>query len=519
MHRLTCPVVLFSLVGCANPRLDAARPAAVAPDVAHEPAVTAPDLSPVLRPDGSDPTISVIAWFQVGSHSDPPGKEGLAYLTAQLLTEGGTKDHSYAEITDLLYPMSAGYSGHVDREMTTVHGRVHRDNLSSYLDLLTAVWTRPAFEPTDFDRIRSNAVNAVERSLRYSSDEELGKAVLYLMAFSDTPYGHPSIGTVEGLQSISLEDVKQFYEAQYTADRLVFGLAGDFDFKLVDALEATRKSLPVTGPGGSAPRVTPRVPRGKQVVLVDKPGADASISFGFPIQVRRGDPDYYALWVANSWLGEHRNSTSHLYQVIRSARGLNYGDYSYIEAFPRGGRRQTPPTNVARNHQIFEVWIRTLPNEHAHFALRAAVREVQDLVEGGMTAQEFELTRSFLRKYVLHFADNPSARLGYAIDDRFYGIEGSHLENFRRAMDKLTVQDVNEAIKKHLQFEDLHIAMITGKAKELKDVLVSDAKSSVTYTSEKLAEVLAEDERINTYKLGIPAKNVKIVPVDQVLQR
>ncbi len=48
----------------------------------------------------------------------------------------------------------------------------------------------------------------------------------------------------------------------------------------------------------------------------------------------RGDEDFYPLAVANSWLGEHRNSSSHLYQVIREERGLNYGDYSYIEYFP-----------------------------------------------------------------------------------------------------------------------------------------------------------------------------------------
>ena len=110
------------------------------------------------------------------------------------------------------------------------------------------------------------------------------------------------------------------------------------------------------------------------MVLVEKPGQSTAISFGHPIDVHRGSKEFYALWVANSWLGEHRNSASHLYQVIRAARGLNYGDYSYIEAFPEGGRCSMPPTNVGRRSQSFEVWIRTLPNEQAHFALRAAIR-------------------------------------------------------------------------------------------------------------------------------------------------
>jgi zinc protease len=112
--------------------------------------------------------------------------------------------------------------------------------------------------------------------------------------------------------------------------------------------------------------------------------------------------------------------------VIRESRGLNYGDYSYIEAFPEGGQRRTPPPNVGRRQQLFEVWIRTLRNDKALFALRAAMREFQDLVDHGMTQEEFDLTRDFLTKYSLHFAETTSSRLGYAIDDQFYGMSQSH---------------------------------------------------------------------------------------------
>ena len=68
--------------------------------------------------------------------------------------------------------------------------------------------------------------------------------------------------------------------------------------------------------------------------------------------MRRGDRDFYALWIANSWLGEHRNQSSHLFNVIRELRGLNYGDYSYIESFPEGGERNMPPVNVPRRRQL-----------------------------------------------------------------------------------------------------------------------------------------------------------------------
>ena len=65
------------------------------------------------------------------------------------------------------------------------------------------------------------------------------------------------------------------------------------------------------------------------------------------------------------------------YQIMREERGLNCRDYAYIEHFPLGYARQFPP-NVARHQQIFQVWIRPVPNETRVFAFRAALRELQN---------------------------------------------------------------------------------------------------------------------------------------------
>jgi zinc protease len=333
--------------------------------------------------------------------------------------------------------------------------------------------------------------------------------------FEDTRYAHPVTGTVAGLKAITADDIRSFYQAHY--GNAVFALGGGYDQGMVDALVATRQELP----SGTAPAMAPVVPaaiEGRHALLVDKAGADASISFGFPIDLQRGDDDFYALWLATSWLGEHRNSSSHLYEVIREKRGLNYGDYAYIEAFPEGGRRQMRPTNVARQKQIFEVWIRTLPNDKAIFALRAALRELRMLIDEGMTQEEFELTRSFLRKYIRHFAPTTQAQLGYAIDDRFYGLDQSYLDEFVRRMDALTLDEVNAAVKKHLQYKNIKIAIVTGEAAKLSEALSIDAPSPITYPTEKPKEVLEEDKVIMVEPLNVPAGNIRVVPVDQIFE-
>jgi len=470
----------------------------------------------VLLPVPADPTVSFSVSFNVGSQNDPPGKEGLAYLTGLMIEDGATERNSYEAILEKLYPLASGYGLRVDRELSTLTGRTHTDNLEAFTALFTDAYLKPAFSDEDFQRLKSDTINYLVNELRYSSDEELGKATLYQSVYRDTPYAHPPEGTLAGLNAITLTDVRDFYSSNYTQDNVIVALAGGFDQALVEEIEATVQMLPA-GTGSVTPEFeTPEI-SGREVVLIDKPGADASISFGFPIAVHRGEPDFYALWIANSWLGEHRHSASHLFQVIRERRGLNYGDYSYIESFPEGGQRSMPPVNVARRHQIFEVWIRTLPRDQAHFAIRAAMRELVNLVDVGLTEEQFELTRAFLKKYVLHFADTTSMRLGYAVDDRFYDIDGEgHLARFRRMMDELTLEDVNDAIARHLQYDNVKFAVVTGNAQALREALVADLPSPMTYPSPKPAETLAEDEGIESFPLNISPDDVTVIPISDV---
>jgi len=474
---------------------------------------------PVLMPVAEDPTVSFAISFAVGSQDDPAGKQGLAALTAAMLAEGATQAHTYAEILDLLYPMAAGYRVRADVERTTFSGRVHRDNLDGYTALLLDAIRRPAFAEGDFERLRERSLATIEKTLRYSSDEELGKAALITTVFAGTPYGHLPIGTVEGLKNITLDDVRAFYNAHYTRDTVTLGLAGGYPESTLSSLAEGLAALPKGQPAATpAPRPTPIV--GRHVVIVEKPGPATAISFGFPIAVLRGDNDFYPLWVANSWLGEHRSSSSHLYQVIREARGLNYGDYSYIEHFPEGGRRQMPPPLVPRRAQMFEVWIRPVPNQTAHFALRAAVRELDGLIADGLDAEQFALRTQFLSKYCLHFADTTSSRLGYAMDDRFYGIAApGHLARFRDEMGRISREQVNTVARKYLQSGNMVIAIVTQDAAALADALAADEASPISYATPKPPEVLAEDRSISGYPLGISRENIRIVPVSEMLQR
>lgn len=493
----------------------------------YRPAVAqSPDLAsckaaaPIVLPVASDPTASLTVWFKTGSMADPAGKEGLALLTASLLAEGGAGGRSYDQILTALDPIAASYGTRVDKEMITFNGRVHRDHLGTFLELFSAAFARPSFSADDFERLKKRQLSTLSKTLRFSSDEELGKAALQLAVFTGSGYSHPPLGTVQGVSAITLDDVRAFYRQHFNTANAVVAVGGCCtDEKTVARLTAALEGLGCTPPPAVPPARAATV-EGRKLLLVAKPGADASISLGIPLSVKRGDPDFYPLWLAASWLGEHRNPISHLYQVIREKRGLNYGDYAYAEWFPQGGGRQFPPGNAPRNSQLFEIWIRTLPNSNAHFALRAAVRELETLVNQGMSEEDFRSTQAFLSKYSLHYAESVAARLAYRVDDSFYGIGGAgYLGGFREAIGALTRERVNAALKRHLPLDQLRIAIVTGKPDELKLALTTDAPSPITYESPKPQALLDEDKAISAYPLHIPAGNVEVIKVEEIFER
>lgn len=469
-------------------------------------------ITTVELPVPTDPTVSFRIMIKTGSQNDPAGKEGVAALTANLISDGSTTNNSYDAILKKLYPMAAGYGASVDKEITVVTGRVHKDHLDGYVSLLMDAIVRPAFTEADFERHKTNTLNYLDRTLRYSNDEAFGKEILYSSMFAGTPYEHPIAGLPASVRSLTLDDVKAFYKSQYTTDNIVIGIGGGYDAALIERLKKELGALPAGAPAPVA-KATPTMPSGKEVVLVDKETQSTAISIGYPFDLKRGERDFYALWIANSWLGEHRNSSSHLYQVIRETRGMNYDDYSYIEYYPNGWRHSVPPPNSPRRQQFFEVWLRPVPNEQAHFALRAALREVQKLIDNGMTQEDFDLTKKFLKKYIRHYAPTTETRLGYKLDDAFYGVN-DHLGTAAKLFDEVTLADVNAAVRKYLQTDNLRIAMITKGAEAMKQALAADAPSPMTYENPKPDAVVEEDKVIAAYPLQIDGAKVSVISVD-----
>ncbi len=104
------------------------------------------------------------------------------------------------------------------------------------------------------------------------------------------------------------------------------------------------------------------------------------------------------------------------------------------------------------------------------------------------------------------------------MDQKWYGL-GDYVTTMRERLGKLTRADVNAAVKRHLQTKDLSVVIITKDAEGLKERLVGDAFSPITYDGEKPKELLDEDKAIGASKLGIKAEAVTITPVEDVFAK
>ena len=245
---------------------------------------------------GKSPLVTFRIVFTTGSASDPVSKPGLAYLTARMLADAGTRDMTYKQIVDALFPMASGVSSQVDKEMCTFYGATHIDNLGPYFKLLRAMLLTPGWRGDDFKRVKDDAINALKVGLRGNNDEELAKEVLYQNIYEGTPYGHYSGGTVSSLEKITLDDVKEFYHSQYTQSHLILGIAGGYSLAFLDNMKKDFRSLPENA--GFQPRMSaPKMIDGTRVVIVDKDTRSVAYSIGFPIGVTRDKPDYAAIAV------------------------------------------------------------------------------------------------------------------------------------------------------------------------------------------------------------------------------
>jgi zinc protease len=480
----------------------------------------------VALPPNDHATVSIALRFRAGAVDDPPNRAGLTLLTARLMSEGGTETLSAEQLLKTLFPMATEVDARVDKELTTFSTTVHKDHLAKMVPILTDVLLHPRWDEKEFARLRDAAVNDVEKRLRQNDDENLGKQALGELIYRGHPYGRTTYGHLADLRAVTLAEVKAQAAALFTQDRLTIGVAGGYPAELPLELEQALRALPAKG------RAVVKIPapagaRGPRFRVVEKEAPATAISLGFPFALSRKDPDFAAMLVARSAFGEHRQFNGRLMQRLREARGLNYGDYAYIEHFEQEGwDAVTAQTGRARRQQDFTIWLRPVQNENRLFALRAALYELgRSLGPEPFTAEEITAAKGFLDGYVLLYAQTDARKLGYALDDHHLGLN-DYLGSLRAHIAAVTPTQVNAAWRKWIRPERLQAVMVTPSGSALKQEILAGKPSPMHYQKDaegniaaRPPELLARDAEVEKSALGAKSDaDVEVVKVERLFE-
>jgi zinc protease len=493
----------------------------------------------VAKLEGQDPILSLRAVFTSGSVDDPAGKEGLTALTAMLMREA-TTSLSSTELAARLFPWAAELGVQVDKERVVFTGRVHRDHAEAFLPIFFEVLREPRLDEQDLERVREKLLTRVTRGLRGEDDEDLQREALEVFLFDAPmmsaggaggvtgpgrvnaprhPYRHTPWGTAAGLRAINLDDVKAHLGRAFARDRLVFGVAGGATKKpgtLQERLRLEASKLPK----GGAPLVRLPAPPGileNRAWIIDKPAAGTAISIGYPIKLTRRHPDYAAMKVAEVYFGEHRHRIGRLFQSMREKRGLNYGDYAYVEHFRQAGWSKLEQLNIGRRQQYFSIWIRPVEHKNKHWALRQTVWELERFSKQGLPdAETLERLKKFLVGHWAGKTQEPMRALGYAVDDV---LEGRAREQVAAAIQKLTLDDVNKAIRTHLRADRLQMVVVTQDGAAFRKALLKGEKSPLSYAAPPSDELKKEDALIEAYDLKLKPHTVRLVKPEALFEK
>jgi zinc protease len=466
--------------------------------------------------DNTSPNVYFQALIAAGSARDAVGFEGLAHLTARGLAEAGAADRTSQEVRDALFPTGNALQVLVDREWVSIRLRCHRDHQAICAEIFADALTAPRFDPTDLIRLRDEAIYDVSEGL-LSDEEALGQEVMDAMLFEGHPYGHPVKGRTGTLPLIDAERVAAFYKAQYVRQSVWLGLAGSYSDEtratLVERLDAL--------PAERAPELVLQKPiavDGRSLQIVSTNTSVTGFHIAHPLPVTRSHPDWVALSVAMTAMGAHRQSFGRLFQILREERGLNYGDYAYSEPFIQRRGSSLPEQGVLRRQPFFYVWIRPTSIDNGPFALKLAVSEVERLVADGLEADELDDVREYLRGYMPLLAQDPGRQLAYAMDAAATDTPNP-ITAIPLALETLTLDEINDALTRHIHPADVRIVAVTGDAEGLRRRLVEETSTPIVYLDvEPTTEQANRDAEAAEWPLGLTLETVWITPAEGIFQ-
>jgi zinc protease len=412
------------------------------PDIQHW--VTDNGVRVYFVPAPELPMIDVTVTFAAGSVRDAD-HPGLANMTNTLLDMGAaglTADEMAMRIESL----GAELSTAVAREMAMVSLRSLSDkaHLDPALAILADVIARPNFDAKDFERERQRKLVGIRRS-EQSPSAVAGYRFFYSV-FGEHPYAHRVSGTEDAVKALKLDWVKTFYKHYYVAHNAVVSIVGDLDRKAAEALvQQITGALPKGSRAAALPPVKPLEAANEQRIA--HPSTQTHVRMGAP-GMRRGDPDYFPLYVGNHVLGGG-GLVSRLHEEVREQRGLSYSVNSYFSPMEQNGPYLL--SLQTRNDQVDE-------------ALAVMRKTLQDFVDKGPTEKELVASKKNITGgFPLRISSN-SGIISHLNVIGFYDLPLDYLDTFNDKVMAVTQQQIVDAYQRRVSPETMVTVIVGGES-------------------------------------------------------
>ena len=384
-----------------------------------------------------------------GAAQDPPGKEGLAALTAGTLVRG-TGKLSADELASAIESLGGRIAATPGTDGTIVSAEFLSKDYAAGLDLLRQVLLDPAFARDEVRRERDERAAGIVAALEDTSSvaEKCFAGFLY----GTHPYGRPVEGRSATVPKLGRGDVADFYQRWYRPNDTILVLVGDVAAS--DALASLRKALGAwrPRPDAIATRAAPPVPlTTRRVLLVDKPDAtQTQIRLG-NIAIARNSPDYIPATVANTILGG--GFTSQLIEELRIKRSLTYSAWSMFVARLRGGDFRVgtftkSPTTVE--------------------TLRLALSVEGDFRRTPPPPKALDKAKAYLQGQFPLRLESAEALAGRLAELEFHGLPEDELTTYQRRVGAVSAADVAAVAARRMPSPEQVAVVVVGQAAELK---------------------------------------------------
>ncbi|MBI3015754.1 MAG: insulinase family protein [Candidatus Tectomicrobia bacterium] len=393
------------------------------------------------------PIVYVSMRLRAGSVFDPAGKTGLSHMVARLLTRG-TLQRSAREISEAIDFVGGELGAASDEDYALVTLKVLKKDVALGMDLFSDILLQPAFLPEEIERQRSETLSEI-----IHDKDDPGKVadkVFSQIVYGGHPYGLPTEGLETTIPGITREDIVRFHETYYRPNAAIVAIVGDVSVEETRALAEkylgtwVRKDVP---PIAAAQLPVPSSP---VVKVIDKDLTQANIILGHP-GIRRGNPDYYAVFIMNYILGGGGFS-SRLLTNIRDERGLAYSVGSAFD------------TKYATG--AFHVSLQT-KNSTANEAIRESLREMRKIRQELVRAEELQEAKDYLTGSFPLRLDSNAKIADYLTYVEFHELGLNYFEEFPRRLAAVTREDVLKAARSYLHPETF-VLVVVGKEAEAK---------------------------------------------------